>query len=112
MKQNFPLYEQWFKTTDWILDKCDRLPKHTRFTVAGRMANLALDTLELLTEAAYFKQKIATLTRVNLHLEKLRLLFRLCFERRYISPTQYEFIQTEINTAGKMVGGWLKSCKE
>jgi hypothetical protein len=112
MKQDYPLYEHWYKTTDWILDKCDKLPKHTRFTIAGRIANLSLDVLELLTEAVYTKQKAVILTRVNLLLEKLRLLFRLCFDRRYISPTQYEFIQTEINTAGKMVGGWLKSCKE
>lgn len=112
MKQPFPLYEEWFKTTDWILDKCDKLPKHTRFTVAGRIANLALDVLELLTEAAYSKQKIALLNRVNLYLEKLRLLFRLCYERQYVSASQYEFVQTQINSAGKQVGGWLKSCKE
>jgi hypothetical protein len=108
----FLLFENWYKTTDWILDKCDRLPKHTRFTLAGRIANIALDTLELLTEAGVSAQKRAILTRINLNLEKLRILFRLCYDRKYISITQSEFIQTEINTAGRMVGGWLKSCKE
>ncbi len=112
MKQAFPLFDLWFKTTDWVLDKCDRMPKNTRSTVANRIANLALDTLELLTEAAFSKQKIGILTKINLNLEKLRLLFRLCHERRYISQAQYEFVQTEINSAGKQVGGWLKSCKE
>lgn len=104
------LLEHWFKTTDWILDKCDRFPKQTRFTVAGRIGNLAVDVLELVTEAAYSKEKRAILIQVNLRLEKLRLLFRLCHERRYINPAQYEFIQSEINTAGRMCGGWLKSC--
>ncbi|MBK6930483.1 MAG: diversity-generating retroelement protein Avd [Saprospirales bacterium] len=104
------LLEHWYKTTDWILDKCDRFPKQTRFTIAGRMADLAITTLELITEAAYSKEKRALLTTVNLNLEKLRLLFRLCFDRHYISPSQYEFIQSEINTAGRMCGGWLKSC--
>ena len=78
--------------------------------MAGRIANLAVETLELITEAAYSKEKRALLTRVNLHLEKLRLLFRLCHDRRYLSPAQYEFVQSEINTAGRMCGGWLKSC--
>ncbi|WP_353485320.1 diversity-generating retroelement protein Avd [Haliscomenobacter sp.] len=112
MKADYPLYDHWFKATDWILDKCDRMPKHTRFTIAGRIANHTLDTLELLTDAVYSSQKKATLTQVNLKLEKLRLLFRLCFERQYISMNQYEFVQLQINTAGRMVGGWLKSCKE
>ena len=112
MKENLPLHEAWFKTTDWILERCDRLPKHTRFTLAGRIANHALDIQELLIETAFSKQKIILLHRVNLILEKLRLLFRICFERKYINVHQYEFIQTQINTAGKMVGGWLKSCKE
>jgi hypothetical protein len=103
------LLEHWYKTTDWILDKCDRFPKHTRFTIAGRIADLALETLERITEAAYSKEKRAILTLVNLNLEKLRLLFRLCFDRHYIGPSQYEFVQKEINTAGRMCGGWLKS---
>ena len=104
------LLEHWYRTCDWLLDKCDRFPKQTRFTIAGRIANLALDTLECITEAAYSKEKRALLVRVNLLLEKLRLLLRLCFDRRYLSPAQYEFIQTEINAAGRMCGGWLKSC--
>jgi len=106
------LLEHWYKTTDWILDKCDRFPKQTRFTIAGRIANLAMEALEMITEAAYSKDKRALLMRINLLFEKLRLLFRLCFDRRYINPAQYEFVQSEINTAGRMCGGWLKSCKE
>jgi hypothetical protein len=106
------LLEHWYKTTDWILDKCDRFPKQTRFTVAGRIANLALEALECITEAVYSKEKKALLLQVNLQLEKMRLLFRLCFDRRYINPAQYEFIAAAINTAGRMCGGWIKSCKE
>lgn len=110
--KHYPLFEHWYKTTDWILDRCDKMPKHTRFTVSGRVANLAVETMEVLAEAVYSKDKIPLLRRVNLNLEKLRLFFRLCHDRRYISPSQYEFVQTEINTAGKMCGGWIKSCKE
>ncbi len=104
------LLEHWFRTTDWLLDKCDRMPKSTRFTIAGRIASLALETLELITEAAYSKEKRPLLTRVNLLLEKLRLLLRLCFQRKYLNMQQFEFIQTEIHHAGRMCGGWLKSC--
>ncbi len=104
------LLEHWYRTTDWILDKCDRFPKQTRFTIAGRIAVLAIDALEWLTEATYAKEKRVLLTRINLQFEKLRILLRLCFERKYINMSQYEFIQSEINTAGRMCGGWLKVC--
>jgi len=109
--KHYPLFEHWYKTTDWLLDKCDRMPKSVRHTVSGRIATLALDTLELLTEAAYSKEKTTLLVNANLNFEKLRLLLRLCSDRRYLSPAQHEFIQAEINTAGKMCGGWLKQQK-
>lgn len=104
----YPIFEHWYKTTDWILDKCDKMPKHTRFTVAGRISNLALDTLDLINEAIYTKEREPLLRRVNLNLERLRIFFRLCCDRRYLSPTQNQFIQQEINTAGRMCGGWAK----
>lgn len=107
-----PLLEHWYRTTDWLLDKCDRFPKQTRFTIAGRIANTSLDTLELITVATYSKEKRPVLLQINLHLEKLRLLLRLCHDRLYLSMQQYEFIQQEINTAGRMCGGWIKSCAE
>lgn len=108
MTQNYALFEHWYKTTDWILDRCDKMPKHTRFTLGGRIANLALDVTSLITEAIYTKDRQHLLRRINLLLEQLRVLFRLCHDRAYISPVQYEFIQKEIQTAGKMCGGWLK----
>jgi hypothetical protein len=32
--------------------------------------------------------------------------------KKYVSIGQYEHISVEINEAGKMPGGWIKSCKE
>ncbi len=110
--KHYPLFEHWYKTTNWILEHCDKMPKHTRFTISGRMINLTIEIFELLTEAVYSKKKIALLQKINLNLEKLRLFFRLCHDRRYTSPSQYKFVQTEINTAGRMCGGWIKQCKE
>lgn len=107
--KTYPLFDHWYKTTDWILDKCDRMPKHTRFTISGRIADATLEVLELITEAIYTKARRPILQHINLLLEKLRILFRLCFDRRYIGVAQYEYIQTELQTAGRMCGGWLQS---
>jgi len=109
---NYPVFEHWYNTMNWILDKCERMPKNARFTIANRMANLAIDTVEQITEAIYRKDKQIYLIQANLNLEKLRIFFRLVHDRRYISTQQLGYISKEINTTGKMIGGWLKSCKK
>lgn len=85
------------------------MPKHTRFTISGRIANLALDITALLMESIYSKTRVPLLQKVNLLLEQLRIMFRLSKDRRYINLSQYEFISEALNRSGKMTGGWLKT---
>ena len=106
----YPLYEHWYKTMNWLLDRCDRMPKHLRFTISGRMVTMVTEVAELLLEAIYAREKLPKLLAINLQLEKLRLYCRLCKDRQYFTLAQYEYISREINAAGKMCGGWIKTC--
>lgn len=72
------------------------------------MINITLDVLELIIEAIYTKERVYILNKVNLLIEKLRVLYRLSYERRYISEKQYVYIAKELDEAGKMTGGWKK----
>ncbi|NRB53735.1 MAG: diversity-generating retroelement protein Avd [Saprospiraceae bacterium] len=110
--KDYLIFEEWYNTTNWLLDRCERMPKHTRFTISGRIVNLALETVELLLEAIYTEQRKHLLHQLNLNLEKLRFFNRLCKDRHYLSLTQYEFLARAINKTGKMCGGWLKSLSE
>ena len=110
MNKEYPIFIKWYKTLDLILDKCEKYPKSVRFTFSSRIANISLDTLEQIIEVIYSKNRIPLLQKVNLNLEKLRVLFRISFERHYLSEKQYEYIATEINETGKMAGGWIKIC--
>jgi len=107
--EDYPLFDQWYRTVNWMLERCERMPKHTRFTISGRMANLATETTELLIEAIYTKNRAPLLRQINLNLEKLRFFNRLCKDRRYFSINQYEYLAREINETGKMCGGWAKN---
>ncbi|MCK5539087.1 MAG: diversity-generating retroelement protein Avd [Bacteroidales bacterium] len=109
---DYPIFELWYKNTDWILDKCEKMPKNVRFSVANRIADLAVENIELITDAIYQKQKRIYLEKLNRNLEKIRILFRLSHDRRYISTKQYAYISEKINETGKMLGGWLKICAE
>lgn len=102
------MFVQWYRTLNWILDRVDKMPKHLRFSLSNRIAELALGVQAGIIEAIYTRERQPILRRVNLDLEQLRVLFRLCFERKLISEKQYGFIAGEINETGKMIGGWMK----
>ncbi len=88
------------------------MPKHTRFTISSKIASIALENTDLIIKAIYSKQKLALLNTLNLNLERLRIFFRMCKDRRYISIKQFGYIIDELNITGKMCGGWIKQCKE
>lgn len=73
---------------------------------------MSLDVLEGIVEAIYAKRKTDILRRANLYMEKLRALMQISVDKKFISLSQYEYICSEINEAGKMIGGWIKSCRE
>ena len=98
----------WYRTLDWILVAVERFPKSARFSLASRIADLALDAMELIIEAIYTQERGHILDQLNLYMEKLRVLFRIAHHRRYLSNAQYEFIAKAVNEAGRMAGGWRK----
>ena len=108
MKEDYPVFVMWLKATDWILDTVDKYPKSVRFTITNRIADLTLDVMEGIIEAIYTKKRSYILGRVNLYIEKLRILFRISYNRKYISSRQYEHISGILNETGKMAGGWSR----
>lgn len=107
-KEDYPVFEKWSKILDWILDTVEKFPKSARFSLASRIANIALDVMEKIIEAIYTKKRLYILRDINLYIEKLRMLFRISMKRKYISFKQYEFISYELTNFGKMIGGWIK----
>ena len=109
MNDDYPVYVKWLDATDWILNHVEKFPKSVRFTISGRIANLCLDVMERIIEAIYTRNRTDILNRINLDLEKLRVLFRICHKRQYLSVKQYEYISEIFMETGKMIGGWEKS---
>lgn len=106
-----PIFIKWMDFLKWLLSKTEKFPKKARFTFSERMNNLALDIVEHLVEARYSRTKTAHLREANLKLEKLRVLFRICCEQRYLSHEAYGYGVKKINEVGRMLGGWSKQQK-
>jgi hypothetical protein len=80
-----------------------------RFVLTTRIQNHCFDIIEDIIELIYSKEKKAYFKKINLHLEKLRILMRIAYDKAYLSHEQMERVVIEINTTGKMLGGWEKS---
>ncbi|OPZ99503.1 MAG: hypothetical protein BWY70_00952 [Bacteroidetes bacterium ADurb.Bin408] len=107
--EQYPIIEKWQDIQNWMLDTVEKFPKSTRFTIGTRLINIVLDVTEKLIEAIYTKNRTHILVQVNIYIEKLRIFNRLCLRRQYYTLKQYEYISTELQTFGSMLGGWLKA---
>ena len=112
MIDDYPLFTHWLQSTDRIFDYVEKIPKKARFSLASRISDVCLNVMEHIVEAIYTKKREPILVEINLDLEKLRVFFRICHRRRYISTKNYETVSGNINEAGRMVGGWLKKRDE
>ena len=99
---------KWYDLTRWILEKIDSFPKNQRFIFGTRLADHALEVMELLVEAAYSRRKTELLSDANRKLEMLRWLMRLAKDRQVLTEKQYLFACQGLAECGRMVGGWLK----
>lgn len=105
------LVVQWERTLAAILDRTAQFPKSERHTFAARVDGRALDVLEALVQARWAsrREKGELLARADTHLAVLRVLVRVCHERRLLARAAYESIVREMDEAGRMLGGWRRS---
>lgn len=104
-----PLFVRWERTTAEVLARTAKFPKATRFTLAQRVDNLAIDVLEALARAQYARgqAKRELLETADDRLLRLRVIVRLCHAHRVLDHGGYEHLARELDEAGRMLGGWL-----
>lgn len=108
MIQEPPLFVLWYDFSKWLLEKTDTFPKKVRMSFSNRVSDLALNIIEGIIEARYSRKKGELLQRIDLNMEKLQVILRMCHDLAYLDHKGYEFASKKIHEAGKMVGGWRK----
>ena len=99
----------WTEFLEWLLMTTEKFPKKVRFTLAGRIDNLALDMVEHLVEAQYTRQRTGPIRQANLTLDKLRVLLRISHKLTFLPHKQYEHASRKIDEVGRMLGAWGKA---
>ncbi|MGY6215747.1 diversity-generating retroelement protein Avd [Methylolobus aquaticus] len=103
-----PALESFYRFLLWLNPTIEKFPRSQKFLLGDRLQSAALDTLDGLIEATYTRDCSRSLARVNLNLEKLRVLFRLALDLRHLDERRYEFAVRALDETGRLVGGWLK----
>ncbi|MBX9629523.1 MAG: diversity-generating retroelement protein Avd [Burkholderiales bacterium] len=106
-----PALEKGYQFVLWLIPTVEKFPRTQKFLLGDRLQTTALDMLEALIEATYSREVVPILRRVNLMLERLRVLFRLAKDLRYIDFPKYEFTARAVDEIGRMVGGWMKGAR-
>ncbi|MCK4413817.1 MAG: diversity-generating retroelement protein Avd [Candidatus Eisenbacteria sp.] len=108
-EEELPLFVHWMEFLDWLLSRTEKFPRSVRLSISNRIEALALDILEEIIEARYRRDRLPVLRAINLRLEKLRVLLRICHGRGYLHHDGYEYGVRQLATAGRMIGGWIRS---
>jgi 23S rRNA-intervening sequence protein len=109
VRRTGPALEAMYRFMLWLVPTVEKFPRSQKFLLGDRIQSTALDGLERLIEATYTKGRQAALAQANLGLEKLRFLFRLATEMRYLDPRRYEHAARALDEVGRLVGGWIKA---
>ncbi|MFZ6015674.1 MAG: diversity-generating retroelement protein Avd [Patescibacteria group bacterium] len=91
-----------------------KFPKSQRYTLGTKCAECILEILELVMTAAEHidkTEKAKHLHSVNVKLDILKLLVRLCKNCKCISNNAYLQMESQLQEIGRMLGGWLRSLK-
>ena len=108
-RQVGPALEKYYQFLLWLVPTVDKFPRAQRFVLGERIEVAALDVLDRLIEATYTRERQELLGQANLGLEKLRFLFRLAFDLKFIDLRRYEFACRALEEAGRLVGGWRRA---
>jgi hypothetical protein len=108
-RKSGPALEAMYRFVVWLIPALDKLPRSQKFLLGDRIQATALDVLERLIEATYSKARERSLGEANLGIEKLRFLFRICVDLRYLDPRRYEHAARTLDEIGRMIGGWIKT---
>jgi len=89
-KQTGIALEKAYQFTLWLVPTVDKFPRNQKFLIGDRIETAALDVVEGIVDATYTRNRAPILRKVNLRLEKLRLLFRLSVDLKLVDTRRYE----------------------
>jgi hypothetical protein len=102
------LFAHWEQLVVWLFQHTAKFPARLRHSLTARIETRALDIHEGLVGARFTRDRAAMLRELNVDLDRLRLLLRLAHELQAMDHRAFHHACAEIDTAGRMLGGWTR----
>ena len=104
-----PALEAMYQLVRWLIPTLERFPRRQKFLLGDRIQTTALAGMEKLVEATFTRNRGRILDRVNVDIDKLRLLLRLSKDLGHLDSRRYEHAARRLDEVGRLVGGWRKA---
>lgn len=100
---------RWEDFLVWLFERTAGFPRRIRASITTRIEQRALDVYEGLEQARWEPARRARLlAEVDQGIGLLRILVRLAHRHHALSSGAYEHAAAELDTVGRMVGGWRR----
>ena len=106
------IVETFYSLLNWYTSRIGRFPKQSRVLIGQPIQDRLIITMDLLIEAVYTPNRERVLNRINICLDRLRYLTRLCVDQQLLSLKQMEYAAKELNVIGGMLGNWIKTVRD
>lgn len=108
LAKDLPIYKVAYDLLSLSTDVVQHMPRSVKTVLGGRLRDLCLDLVLLITRANRAKDKTPHLDTLLERLEETQILLRLCLDKRFMSPRQYANAAQITENVGRQATGWRK----
>jgi four helix bundle protein len=107
------IYKKYTNMYYYVYNLLKKYPKSERFGLVSDIKNSMNSTLRymLYAQKVTIDKKMDYLNLIDAELVYQRFAMRLSFNEKYISPNNYTTWSSKTSEIGKMLGGWIKACR-
>jgi len=111
--EDLDIYQKHYDFMCYFFPVIDNFPKYEKFVLCTSIKNITLKIFDLIIEAnETYGSKLRFLNRIDLQLKKLKLQVRFAKDMTHLSPRKHKIVVKKIDEIGRLLGGWIKSCKK
>jgi four helix bundle protein len=106
------IYDKSYNFAKWFFPVIERFPKHEKFALGSAMKNCIIKIQGLIIRANKTQYKLKILHEIDVRIEEMKFYIRFSHDRKYLSKKGYEYSSKLLAEIGRLLGGWIKSCKK
>lgn len=112
--EELPIFLEVYKFVNDILNMVEKLPKSCKYTMGDKLVKESLELFEYIQLANSHLLKDGKKHYIEQFIIKfslVKVLLRLCIDRRYITFKQHALLLPYIDSIGKQATAWKKSMR-